>query len=165
MVGGAEAVEELQSDLLSMTREQISTKCSSFLMGLLTARESERVGAGGFYQIQTHPWFRMEPAMDWGKVLRREVIAPWVPDHTDGNNASRVYDFTTEKVRLQVAIGVSIGTRRLHAYTFDMHCAYQPRTSCIHSTHAIAPLLTHREWVNANLYRADAAHLVRNIGS
>ena len=67
-------------------------------MGLLQARETERIGAGpaGFIQIQTHPWFR---EVDWEAVLRREVRAPWVPPSSGDSAVDQQIDFEREDVR------------------------------------------------------------------
>jgi len=75
--GGSQAAERLQRAVLKAA-EQISDTAAAFMMGLLTARESERIGAGpaGFQQVMQHHWFK---DVDWLKTLRREVTAPWVP--------------------------------------------------------------------------------------
>jgi len=75
--GGSQAAERLQRAVLKAA-EQISDQAAAFMMGLLTARESERIGGGptGFIQVMNHMWFH---DVDWLATLRREVQAPWVP--------------------------------------------------------------------------------------
>ena len=67
-------------------------------MGLLQARENDRIGAGpaGFIQIQTHAWY---DGVDWEATLRREVIAPWVPPPSDDGAVDVGIDFAREDVR------------------------------------------------------------------
>ena len=77
-------------------------------MGLLQARETERIGAGpaGFIQIQTHPWFR---EVDWEAVLRREVRAPWVPPSSGDSAVDQQIDFEREDVRAHPPAAVGEG--------------------------------------------------------
>ena len=67
-------------------------------MGLLQARETERIGAGaaGFLQIQTHAWF---DGVDWEATLRREVESPWQPPRAADGAVEGVVDFSREDVR------------------------------------------------------------------
>merc|ERR1719453_953421 len=84
---------------LVRTAEQISDECAAFLMGLLKARESERIGAGpaGFIEIQKHHWF---DGVDWEATLRREVPAPWVPPDGHDGAIDGGLDFPREDVML-----------------------------------------------------------------
>ena len=68
-------------------------------MGLLKARETERIGAGpaGFLQIQNHAW--LEP-VDWEATLRRKVPAPWIPPRAEGGAVDGGVDFAREDVML-----------------------------------------------------------------
>jgi len=96
--GGAAAADQLQAALLR-TAETISSDCAAFLMGLLKARESERIGAGptGFIGIQKHSWF---DGVDWAATLRREVPPPWVPPPAIDGAVDGSLDFSREDVML-----------------------------------------------------------------
>lgn len=56
--GGSMAAEQLQS-ALRHSADKLSDEGAAFLIGLLKARESERIGAGaaGFMDVQSHAWF------------------------------------------------------------------------------------------------------------
>lgn len=94
--GGVMAAEQLQQALLRAT-EQTSEEGAAFLLGLLKARESERIGAGaaGFMQVQTHPWFT---DVDWEAVLRKRVKAPYVPEKTADGAVEVALEFKHEDV-------------------------------------------------------------------
>ena len=96
--GGTKAADQLQRAVLKAS-ESISDAGAQFMMGLLTARESERIGAGptGFVQVLHHPWF--EP-VDWAKTLRREVPAPWVPPEYADSAADLGITFSGEDVMM-----------------------------------------------------------------
>jgi len=96
--GGALAADQLQSALLR-TAEQITEECATFLMGLLKAREGERIGAGpaGFIQIQKHSWF---DGVDWEGTMRREIAAPYVPPSSQDGAIDGALDFSREDVML-----------------------------------------------------------------
>ena len=69
-------------------RVVVQADCAAFLMGLLQAKEAERIGAGpaGFIQIQTHRWF---DGVDWEATLRREVDSPYIPPRSaDGRGCT-----------------------------------------------------------------------------
>ena len=72
---------------------------SKFLMGLLQARENDRIGAGpaSFIQIQTHAWY---DGVDWEATLRREVTVPWIPPPNDDGAVDVGIDFSREDVML-----------------------------------------------------------------
>jgi len=94
--GGVSAAERLQSALLQAA-SQLSEEGAAFLLGLLKAQESERIGAGaaGFMQIQLHPWF---VDVNWEATLRKQVEAPWVPQPTADGAVEVALEFQHEEV-------------------------------------------------------------------
>jgi len=93
--GGKIAANQLHMQ----TAAQVSLDCANFLMGLLQAKEADRIGAGptGFLQIQNHPWFE---DLDWEATLRRQAAAPWVPPREADGAVDMGLDFEVEDVML-----------------------------------------------------------------
>ena len=101
----------------------ISEDCAGFLMGLLKARETERIGAGpaGFIQIQKHSWFEQ---VDWEATLRRQIPAPYIPPrHPDG-----AADVGVDFAREDVSACTALNTPCLHAMLAlcRLHAAHAP---------------------------------------
>ena len=104
--GGAVAAAELQKALLRAA-ESISKPCADFLMGLLKARESERIGAGpaGFIEVQRHAWLE---DTDWEGLLRREIPAPWVPNVSAETAVDAGVQFSGEDVMAERPYDASV---------------------------------------------------------
>ena len=94
--GGEEAAEQLASRV-NQTAASLSQAAGDFMIGLLKARESERIGCGpeGFIAVQRDPWFH---ALDWVALLRRQIDPPWMPPSTADGAAPSEAEFTTEGV-------------------------------------------------------------------
>jgi len=97
--GGARAAEELQRALIRAA-ESLTDDGASFLLGLLTVRESERIGAGpsGFLQIQQHAWF--VNSLDWEEILLKQATSPWVPPESPDGATAPPVEFSGEDVMI-----------------------------------------------------------------
>ena len=53
-----------------------------FIWGMLQRRPTERLGclAGGYRDIKNHAWLQ---EVNFGKLIKKKIQAPWVPDITD----------------------------------------------------------------------------------
>ena len=61
---------------------QVSKSAIEFIWHLLQRRPAERLGclAGGYRDIKNHTWLQ---EVNFGKLLKKKIQAPWVPDVTD----------------------------------------------------------------------------------
>ena len=59
-----------------------STEAKDLIKKLLQVKRHKRIGcmANADLDIRNHPWFE---DIDWGKLYRKEIEAPWVPDIAD----------------------------------------------------------------------------------
>ena len=49
---------------------------------MLQRNPANRIGHNGVEEIKTHPWFK---TMDWDKLLKKEIPAPYVPISIEDN--------------------------------------------------------------------------------
>ena len=110
--GGEEAAQQLAMQLQLANRvkrsaEALSPSAGEFMIGLLRARESERIGCGpeGFIAIQRDPWFA---SLDWAALLRKQVEPPWVPPSTPDGAAASDAEFSTEGVMRAVPFDANV---------------------------------------------------------
>jgi len=98
--GGNEAAERLQRQV-SHTAESLSVEAGTFLIGLLRARESERIGCGpeGFIGVQQDAWF---DGLAWDKLLRKQLPPPWVPPKSEDGAAPSDAEFGPDGVMRDV---------------------------------------------------------------
>jgi len=98
--GGNEAAERLQRQV-NRTAESLSAAAGTFLIGLLRARESERIGCGpaGFVDVQRDEWFE---GLEWDKLLRKQIPAPWLPPKSDDGAAPSDAEFGPDGVMKDV---------------------------------------------------------------
>jgi serum/glucocorticoid-regulated kinase 2 len=61
---------------------KVNRSAIEFVWGLLQRRPAERLGclAGGYRDIKKHAWLQ---EVNFGKLLKKQIQAPWVPDVTD----------------------------------------------------------------------------------
>ncbi|KAJ1963390.1 Serine/threonine kinase [Dispira parvispora] len=62
----------------------VSPECVSAIQGFMDRNPKTRLGCGsdGFDRIRNHPFFRH---LDWGRLERKEIEPPFVPDRGQGN--------------------------------------------------------------------------------
>ena len=59
----------------------MSEDCVSFLSGLLSVNEKERLGFNGNDQVKKHPWLIDFP---WDSLINKTFTVPYIPDITKG---------------------------------------------------------------------------------
>eukprot|EP01082_Thalassiosira_pseudonana_P008397 g7601.t1 g7601 contig24:1019328-1022422(+) len=61
---------------------KVNRSAIEFIWGLLQRRPAERLGclAGGYREIKKHAWLQ---EVNFGKLIKKQIQAPWVPDVTD----------------------------------------------------------------------------------
>jgi len=73
----------------------INDETQSLLRGLLTRDVPKRLGSNGVGEIKSHPYFS---SINWNKLEKREVPAPWTPDVAGTADTSQIDPmFTSEK--------------------------------------------------------------------
>lgn len=61
---------------------RVNRSAIEFIWGMLQRRPAERLGclAGGYRDIKNHVWLQ---EVNFGKLIKKKIQAPWVPDITD----------------------------------------------------------------------------------
>jgi len=57
---------------------------------LFIKEPSKRLGAGGVSEVKKHSWLR---DIDWGRLRKREIAAPFIPRFTDESDTSNFFAF------------------------------------------------------------------------
>ena len=75
---------------------QVSEAADDLIQRLLQRHQSKRLGnlKGGDVDVRKHPWFA---DIDIGKLLKRELQAPWKPQIKDALDASNFDDYSSEE--------------------------------------------------------------------
>eukprot|EP01132_Coremiostelium_polycephalum_P005912 gene5912-7361_t len=85
----------------------ISPEAKSLLEGLLTREVDKRLGSKGGNEVKNHPWFKN---IDWDKLDRKELEAPFIPKVKSGTDISQIDPvFTQEKPMDSVVEGSALG--------------------------------------------------------
>ncbi|CAD8169174.1 unnamed protein product [Paramecium octaurelia] len=74
--------EQILAKQVQMRDEKCSAKVQDFINRLLIRKPQQRLGAQGIHELFDHPWLNN---YNWGKLLNKEIQAPYIPGSIDGN--------------------------------------------------------------------------------
>lgn len=77
------------------TPEYVSDDASDLIKHLLVRKQRNRLGnlANGYLDVKRHPWYR-HSGIKFKRVLRKQAIAPWIPDIKNPLDASNFDDMS-----------------------------------------------------------------------
>merc|ERR1711935_1282354 len=80
-MGIVEPIKQTAKDALTTT----SLAGIDIIRKLLVTNPNKRLGcrAKADLDIRNHPWFAEDDGIDFGKLYRKELKAPWVPEISD----------------------------------------------------------------------------------
>jgi serine/threonine protein kinase len=96
----------------------MAPEAASLIVGLLEFNQSKRLGSRGAQEVRSHPFFA---AIEWDKLMRREVRPPWRPSVRSESDVQNFDpEFTSEPVVDSVMTHQSMGlSTTFENFTFD----------------------------------------------
>ena len=75
---------------------KVDRSAIEFIWGVLQRRPAERLGclAGGYRDVKNHAWFL---EVNFGKLIKKKIHAPWVPDVVDALDTSNFPNMDEEE--------------------------------------------------------------------